>query len=625
MKWLTLKSKIIGGILLVVCGIITFQIFQIKKSVQNTLADERARLLEQNRVAFEKKPLIPHLSKNLQIWQNTHDVRDLVRFHDSYFAATGGGLLEISVEGKALRHFTVLDGLPESDLTCLKVFNGQLFIGTKTKGLVTFDGEKFENYVWTKLEAQAVTSFLEDAGKLLIGTFNGGLLEFDGKFFTEIKAEKERILTVTCLVKDSTRLLVGTFNNGLWVYENDVWSHFTTAEGLPSNRVIGVAVKDKNLFVATDFGLSVLEEKSFRTLAVLPALSSFVFYEGQLYLTKDNGQIFTYQTALKELTTARELKNAHLISSDNELWLLGSDGISEVNGARLTRFNQTENESLTDNFVSALVFDKNENLWAGTFRRGIDVLSPNGKNIKHLESEKIRNINYLQADKETVAAASSTGILRFNNDFSVKNLDKNSGLPSDSITHFSENVIAGSKGLTFHENGKYQTLSTVQGLPNNSVYTTLSTGRKLYAGTLGGLVEIEDKKVVRTFRDSNSRLSTNWVTALAFVNERLFIGTYGGGLFELTPSNEIRDFSGETGKFAVNPNAMFSDGERLYIGTLEGVRILNLQTQSWKSIKDILPSETVMSITGDNENIYFATTNGIARVGKSYFARGESE
>ena len=624
MKRLSLKSKVISGVLITVLCIVVFQIIKIKKTALNTLATERARLLELNRVSYEKIPLTPHLNQNLQIWQNTNDVRDIVRFEDSYFATTSGGLVQVSTEGKPIRHFTVLDGLPESDLTALTVFNNKLFIGTKTRGLVTFDSENFENYVWTDRQAQTITSFLEDNGRLFIGTFNGGLIEFDGQNFTEIKAEKERILSINCLVKVDAKLFVGTFNNGLWIYENDVWSHFTVAEGLPSNRIIGIAPNDQNLLVATDFGLSILQEKSFRTLFVLPSLSSFVSHDNQLFLTKENGDIFTYHTTLKEFTSAKNLQNTHLVSTNEKLWLLGNQGISQIIDSKIIEFNQID-DSLTDNFISALAFDKNQNLWIGTFRRGMDIFSASGKKIKHLESEKIRNINYLQANSKNVSAASSSGILQFKNYYSVENPTKKDGLPSDSIAHFSENVIATSKGLAFNENGKYQILSTIQGLPNNSIYTITFVGKKLYVGTLGGLAEIEGKKVVRTFKDSNSKLTTNWVAALVYTNERLFIGTYGGGVFELTASNEIRDFSGEISKFAVNPNAMFSDGERLYVGTLEGVKVLNLNTQEWKSIKNILPSETVMSITGDTENIYVATTNGIAKIGKSYFTKGESE
>ena len=199
------------------------------------------------------------------------------------------------------------------------------------------------------------------------------------------------------------------------------------------------------------------------------------------------------------------------------------------------------------------------------------------------------------------------------------------GLPGNSVAQFSGVYVATSKGLAIRRNDKFQIVSTVQGLPNNSVYTTLQIGEKLYAGTLGGLAELENGHVLRTFKDTNSNLTTNWVTALCAADERLFIGTYGGGMFELLPSGEIRSFAAETGKFAVNPNAIFSDGERVYAGTSDGVKILDLQTQKWRTVKEILPAETVLSITGNETTLYFGTTNGVAQIAESYFQSGEKE
>mgnify|MGYP001229627652 CR=1 FL=1 len=623
MRRLTLKKTVFTGVSALLLSFAAYQIFSIRNAVRQTLADERARLSEQNRVAFKRKILTPHLTNKIRILQNTDDVRDFLRFKDSYFAATSGGLVQFDEGGKIEKHFTVSDGLPESDLTALAVFQNKLYIGTRSKNLLSFDGEKFENYVFTDRQTQAVTAFLESNGKLLIGTFAGGLIEFDGENFTEIKPEKQRITAINSLFKSGANLYVGTFAGGLLICENGIWSHFTKNEGLPSNRVVGVAFKDKNLYAATDFGLAVREGKRFRTLAVLPSLSSLINRENKLFLTKDDGAIFTFDTQLKEFAPPRETSRARFVETDEKIFLLSESGIFQFEGARAKTFARAENESLTDNFVSAIARDKSANLWVGTFRRGIDVFSPDGKKLKHIESEKVREINFLQMQNERVAAASSAGLIEFKTDFFHEITTKKEGLPSDSITHFAGDFTATARGLAFREGEKIRVISAINGLPNNSVYAVLENGEKLYAGTLGGLAEIHSRRVVRVWKDSNSNLTTNWVTALIRTNERIFIGTYGGGVFELLPSGKIHSFEAEAGKFVVNPNAFFADGERLYIGTLDGAKILNLQTQKWTTLKSPLPSETVMSVTGDDENIYFGTTNGIARIEKSYF--GEIE
>lgn len=622
---LSRKSKIIGAAAILFSFAFVYQILQIKKSAGNTLAETRARLSEKNNVPFEKKVLTPHSSDKIRILQNNDETRDFARFRDSYFAATGGGLAQFSEDGKLLKHFTVLDGLPESDLTCLSVWRDRLFIGTRSKNLIAFDGEKFEQFSWTDRQAQAVTAFSERDGKLLIGTFGGGLLEFDGANFTEIKADGKRISRINCLFASGARIYVGTFDNGLWIYENDFWTHLTTVENLPSNRVVGIISKGADVYVATDFGLSVLQNKNLRTLAVLPSLSGLALFDNQIYLTKDDGELFTFNDSLKEFRATENRQNSRLVLADERLWLLSNRGVSKITSGKIHAFNQTESNMPTDNFISALAFDNDENLWLGTFRRGVDVFNADGKKLKHLESESLREINFLQPSGETVSAATSSGLQTFKKDFSVVNQTKKDGLPSDSITHFSGDFTATSKGLAFREKGRIRVLSTVQGLPNNAVYTTLQTGGKLYVGTLGGLAEIAGNRVVRTFKDSNSNLKTNWTTALIRADERIFVGTYGGGIFELLPSGEIRSYEAEIGKFVVNPNAMSSDGARLYVGTLAGARVLDLRTQEWTTIKQILPSENVMSVAASGDKVYFGTSSGIARIEKSYFENGEAE
>lgn len=622
---LSLKSKFIGLAAILFAGVCFYQTLSVKKNAGNTLAETRARLLERDRVPFERKALTPRLSDKIRILQNTDDTRDIIRFRGAYFAATGGGLVQFSEDGRILKHFTVLDGLPESDLICLLVWRDRLFVGTRTSNLIAFDGEKFEQFNWTDRQARAVTALLENDGNLLIGTFGGGLIEYDGTNFTEIKASDQRISAINCLFKSAARIYVGTFDNGLWIAENDTWTHLTVSENLPSNRVVGIAAKGDKIYVATDFGLAVWQDRNLRALAVLPSLASLVLHENRIFLTKDNGAIYTFENSLKEFHKAENRHNARLIAAEEKLWFLTNQGISKIIGGKIKVFNQNEKNQPTDNFVSAMAFDKNENLWVGTFRRGIDVFSADGRKLNHLESETLREINFLQARGETISAAASGGLQIFKPDFSSQAQSKKDGLPSDSVTHFSGDYAATSKGLAFQGKDKIRVLTTVQGLPNNAVYTTLEVGGKLYAGTLGGLAEIESARVVRTFKDSNSNLKTNWVTALIQAAERTFIGTYGGGIYELLPSGEIRSFEGETGKFVVNPNALFSDGARLYSGTLAGVKILDLKTQEWKTVKRMLPSETVLSVAGDEKNIYFGTTSGIARIEKSYFENGAAE
>jgi ligand-binding sensor domain-containing protein len=643
----------------------------IREQARRRLTEERARLARQEFIPFEKSARAPLASPQIKFRQSIESTRSIASFQGSYFAATDGGLVQFNADGNILRHYSVLDGLTGSDLLALMVFDSKLFIGTASEGLLSFDGERFESYRWLDREPQAITAMLSDSGRLLIGTFSGGLIEFDGQRFTELKTgtEHARILRVNCLMKDGSRLYVGTFDDGLWLLEAGRWLHFEAADGLASNRVVGVVSSGENLFVASDFGVSTAPSASlldasatgqrrFRTLATLPTLTALINYNDLLLLGKDDGEILSLgkeaavptPAQLKNLNWPRpaDLSNSRLIVIDDALWLLGSRGIWK---AREDAFTQTraafsltpfgareEKQALASNVISALALDGDGKFWVGNFRRGIDVFSGEGQKLTHLESEAIREINFLlpqtSAGSAPMLAATSQGVVRFDAQFRATSIGKSDGLPSNSIMHlaFSESAgpsatkspdmnglaLATGRGLSLNRAGRWRSWTTVQGLPSDQIYTALSFKGSLFVGTLGGLAEVDGGRVVRVFKDSNSKLTHNWVTALTAAGERLFIGTYGGGVFELTASNDLHGFAEEIGRAVVNPNAMWSDGELLFVGTLDGAWVFDLHLQKWTHLKDELPAKTVLSITGDQKYVYFGTTNGIARIEKSY-------
>ncbi len=599
-------------------------------------------------IPFEQEDFTAHPTNYIKFLQNTQNTRSLESFQGFIFSATDSGLLKFDEEGKLINHYTVLDGLPESDLISLATFQNKLFIGTRSRGLVSFDGRKFSRFFFSGRDTQAVTALLSEPRELLIGTFNGGLISYNGENFTEIfgSEKDERIYKINNLNKIGERLFVGTFDNGVWllVGENER-QHFTKTDGLLSNRIVGVAKIGKEIFVGTDLGISKADlaelssgKKKFETQKVIPSLSTLSKFNEKIIASKANGEIFLFQKDLKDTENSIAWQNSgKLLESffqnlQNDLFLNTNQGVFKVDGksqfsVSFKKFNEdAENFSPAHNTISAIAKDKNENLWLGTFRNGIDVFDKKGKNIEHIETEQIRDINFLQKTENGITAATSQGVFSIDENFEISDFIKPENLPGKSVMHFSHdgngsNSFATSRGFLTEENGQTRGFSTVNGLPANNIYATLQTGRTTFVGTIGGLAQIENGKIIRTFKDSNSELTTNWVTALCETNGRIFIGTYGGGAFELQKSGDIRNFSNETGKFFVNPNAMFSDGERIFVGTLKGVWIFDLKTEKWSHIKNVLPSETVLSIAGNSRETFIGTTAGVAVIQKNFWSK----
>jgi ligand-binding sensor domain-containing protein len=387
-------------------------------------------------------------------------------------------------------------------------------------------------------------------------------------------------------------------------------------------------------------------------LATLPSLAGMTRAGNSVLLCKDNGDVFQLvtdaRTGRAQLSSIFWKKpeslsscQLHVFSGEQSLWLLSNEGMrrtgwqdkglsTNLNFARFGESNDADQPA--SNLISALAFDDLGNLWAGSFRNGIDVFTREGRRLTHLESDAAREINALAWDAATkqMLAATSHGLVRFSGFRQTQNISAADGLLSNSILYAasfqtsssasSANlVLATSRGLAFGRDKQWRALTAVQGLPSNSVYAVLPHREFVYVGTLSGLAQINSGRVVRTFKDSNSKLTHNWVTSLCAVGNRLFVGTYGGGVFELTPSGEFVSFASDIGKQSVNPNAMATDGQRLYVGTLEGAWVLDLESAKWRRLKRELPASAVLSVVANGDNVYFGTTSGIARLSKNHF------
>jgi ligand-binding sensor domain-containing protein len=281
-------------------------------------------------------------------------------------------------------------------------------------------------------------------------------------------------------------------------------------------------------------------------------------------------------------------------------------------------------------------------LWVGYFDRGIDVVDPSqSRRLSHLEDEVIREINFLQPDAngQRMLVATSSGLVIIDQLMRQQRFSEKDGLISNLVSHLIEVpanivlprpderprpgealVLTTGRGLSIYAENLFRSLNAFHGLASNHLYTSARVGDKLFVGTLNGLNELEGLRIVRTFQTANSRLSHNWVSALAVVGSTLYIGTYGGGIDALLPSGEMINFASLIGKFSVNPNAMHFDGGRLYVGTLEqGVWVLNVENDTWSHVIEGLGSSNVTAMTSDSRAVYVGTDHGLSRMDFNLF------
>jgi len=669
------KLDLISGrsaVIAALCGFLTIGaivIFVVR--VNRNIDAERDRQLAVTRTEVDEHVLRAVSADGLTLYLNAADVRAVSTFAGVRYLATTGGLIALDDGGNVARRYTTLDGLPENDLTALGVFRERLFIGTASAGLVAFDGQAFVGYRFTKPKATHVSVLVATESELMIGTLDGGLFEYNGEQFSRRfnSATGADFSRVTALMPVESRLYIGTQDNGLYIWREAHIEHIGTNEGLPSPHVTAISAVPSSsetgtVAVATDFAVVALNNaNNIKPISARPNITSLAVSGGHLWAGLFGGGVVDLSVSLesppRNVTPRRGGGSesvglpggspAIVFSNEGKLWALTREGaFARDEGAARPAFESVAgslvgDRVLTDSHVSALAGDSSGRLWIGYFDHGIDLISTEAsERLSHIEDDRVREVNHLAFDRDDdrMLVATSRGLVLFGGGLKQNLITRDrGGLINDSVAHVSlaeidspllassspavtgapgrAIVLATAGGLTEVIGGRARSITAFHGLASNHLYTSASVGSRLFVGSLAGLAELEGLRVLRTYKTSNSRLSHDWVTALAEAEGTLYVGTNGGGVDALLPTGEWVNFADELGKFEVNPNAMHYDGERLYVGTSDrGLLVYNTRARRWTRISAGLASQSVTAITSDDRAVYLGTLNGLVRIEK---------
>ena len=643
------------AIILVLTGLLIY-LLRLNRHIS---AEQEAEAAARN-VTVEQTRLRPPAMDGVTVYLNAADARATALFAGTRYLGTSGGLVALDEGGAVKRRYTAADGLSDNDLTALAVFRDRLFIGTASNGLMAFDGSGFTGYRFTKPKATRVSVLAATESELLVGTLDGGLFEFDGDRFTRRfnSAPGADFTRVTALLPLASRLYVGTQDAGLYVWREGHVEHLTTSEGLPSPRVTGLAVLPSReaqygaLAVATDFGVVGLNDANeVKAISNRPNVTSITLVGERLFAGLFGGGVFDVSAERTRANTAESRSSQSettglpagvptaVFADEGGLWALTRAGAfvreAKPSGPAFdpVAASLVSERVITGDHVTTVALDGAGHLWVGYFDHGADVVAPEtGERLTHVEDDHVREVNFITFDPASgqTLIATSRGLVRIDgrSEQSVLTREKN-GLINDAIAHVSlmpasavaagATVLATAGGLTEIAGGRARSLTSFHGLASNHLYTSAVAGARLFVGSLAGLIELEGLRVVRTYKTSNSHLSHDWVTALAEADGTLYIGTNGGGVDALLPTGEWVSFASDrdVGKFEVNQNAMYFDGERLYVRTGDrGLLVYNTRARSWKRLSAGLPSPSVTAITSDDRYVYIGTMNGLARVEK---------
>ncbi len=289
-----------------------------------------------------------------------------------------------------MRHYTVKDGLPHSNV--FRVFQdrlGYIWFGTE-HGICRFDGKRFEQFEsYPEVQSQQCLGLFESSdGRLWVNTYDGRLHNYFQGQFTEYYARDGKILnTLSFMSIDRSDRIFGTgyTSKTLFAIVNDSVRHFEyplPQELIDNSLRIGrfCASRDGSLYISSNSGVF-----TFKDGHITRGARGHLLDRNSLGINEDgNGTLWIgLESALLGIAGNGDttlIRGAALndrvpvvIHPDwrGNIWFTASgDGIGLVT-AQDSLVNLKQRAGLSNIVVNDILTDREGNTWFATFGSGV--------------------------------------------------------------------------------------------------------------------------------------------------------------------------------------------------------------------------------------------------------------
>lgn len=480
---------------------------------------------------------------------------------------------------------TSINSLSSSEITCLKQIKADLIVIGTRDGLNLFNPITLKFTRLNNLKgANVKINFIEvlNNDNILVGSDEGLFsLNIPSKLIKKYNFPITNSIQVDCIKKVNKNFFIGTREKGLWVLQNDELERI-------------------NFFKPDHLNFKTSELESIRCLYE---------YAGKLYIGTIGYGIFTLNLTDFEIEDKILFNNLpgkninevnNLVIDNSKIYAATNDGLVTYNllSNKIISVTNKENSStfrINDDLIKEVFFDKEKNIWLGTYLGGVNVSFP--KSIKFPDGE---------GDKQ--------------ND--LKNLY------SFSETKNNERIIGGENTLIFLNKNK-EIIDRSSILDGNTALCIFPENENIYwIGTWGkGLIRYD--KSTNRYRWFLSKDFGGTVICLKADDKgNLYAGTFGDGLFKINlKSFATTHFGAEQGLTNLNVNSIFADSKgKVWIGTYDGglIKLNSFPEGNKLNIDQVYKNEgsteniATNIVFGVNEdvkgNIWVATSAGLSKL-----------
>ena len=337
------------------------------------------------------------------------------------------------------------------------------------------------------------------------------------------------------------QLWIGTRGGGINIFNGQEFRSITKKDGLSSNSINSIFIKDSNIWIGTDKGLNFISRDSILQINSDSSLASATIYDieiasDSIFIASSKGIYILNSnfTVAKHIETNKS-KGGLIVdllkTSKNELWAAGSKGIiifKQDTIEILRNINRVRNNSFT-----CLLEDKQGNIWTGSSGGGISVI--------------------------------------YSRD-SIINFSKTNGLLAYDVSDIKEDktgniwIASHNKGICKFDGQKFVSISSKNGLKTDYINCISSQNNgAIWIGTGTGLSQFNGFEFI--LHDENSFLEGGYTLFEDNKDSSIWIGTKKGGVIHI--KNGIKKRYNSSNGFCNNRTRVIyrDSAENIWLGT----------------------------------------------------------
>ena len=467
------------------------------------------------------------------------------------------------------KNITSEDGLSQGTVeTIIQDDQGYIWLGTND-GLCRYNGYEFKIYKHDEeLENSITNNYIVDikqdnSGNIWVGTANG-LSKIDTKtdLITNYNMnDEEKSLSHynigDILITKSGDVLVGT-SDGLNIYnekKDEFYRIFNKDSDLSSQFIRSLAEdENQNIWVATNNGIDKIDIKNNKNIiSFKTGDGKFDISENDIYVVRYDPKGYIWAGALKEGLNRIDINT-------NEVKQYKNDDRDE--------------KSLPGNHVKDILRDSSGNLWVGT-DNGLAKYNEQTENFATYKN-KIYDKTSLVNDEVFSIQEDESGLIWVGTYAGISMFDPNTNIEHYKKDPFDENSISDN---SIH--GIYEDKDGLLWVGTNSKGVNV-INRKNY----------NVKHLNKTSKDYP--ISDDNINDVVGIDNKIFIATKNG-LNEVDKDlKTINIYNTEDGICNNNITALFADSKKnVWIGTANGISVLNTNTNEIIDITDILTNHNI--------------------------------